>query len=237
MPIRVGALLALLLTSSAAFAQECPLPADANPKLGEIDAASRLTFIRESMNHDATNAELWRWSWVSIYALGAVGQLALSPLFPEKSRVDMYVGAGESAIAMLPQLVLPLTVGSHGPKFDAKAAAAKPGDLCSLIAEGEGLMVSDAANEAAGAGWLMQVVNVVYNFAFSAIIGFGFKHPMPAIISGVGGLIIGEAMIFTQPTHLNEAWKQYKWGTFKQEKPTVRFGPAPGSLVAVSGTF
>lgn len=237
MPIRIGALLALLLVSTAATAQECPLPADANPKLAEVDAASRLTFIRDSLNHDAKNANLWRWSWVTIYAVGAVGQLSLSPLWPEESRVDLYVGAAASAIAMLPLLVLPLSVGADGPAFDAKVAEAKPADTCALIALGEGLMVRDAANEAAGVSWVMQVVNVAYNLATASILAFGFKRYLPAVISGVGGLIIGEAMIFTQPTHLNESVKQYKWGTFKENKPTLHFGPAAGNYFALSGTF
>ena len=238
MTSRIGALLALFLVSSAAMAQECPLPADANPKLGEISASARLSFLRESLNHDAQNANFWRWSWVTIYAVGTAGQLALSPLWSPESLPDLYVGAGASALAMLPLLVFPLHIGADGPAFDARVAAAAPADTCRLIADGEILMAQDAANEAAGVGWIMQVVNVTYNLVVASILGFGFKRYVPAVITGVGGLIIGEAMIFTQPTHLNDALKQYKWGSFAQpSKPTLHFGPAAGSYLALSGTF
>jgi hypothetical protein len=233
------ALLLVLLASVPARAQDCPLPEGANPRLADVPASLRLAFLRESLNHDARNALIWKWAWTGAYAAGAVGQLAFSPLFAKSQRNDLYVGAVESGLALLPLVTFPLSVGWDGPTFDAQVAAATPADTCTLIREGEMLTIRDAANEAAGVGWLMQVVNVVYNFVFAAIVGWGFHYPWTiALANGVAGTAIGEGMILSQPTHLNVAWKSYLLGNVGQEqKPTVTFGPTPGSVLGVTGTF
>jgi hypothetical protein len=240
MTLRAGVLAALLLTSFLARAEECPLPEGASSRLSEVPATVRLKYLRDSLNHDARNALIWKWGWTAAYVIGAVGQagIALSPALPEQHN-SLYVGAVESAIAFLPLLAFPLEVGWDGPTFDAQVAAATAAETCTLVRQGEMLTARDAANELSGVGWLMQVVNVAYNFAFAAIIGWGFHYPWTlALANGVAGLAIGEGMILSQPTHLNDAWKAYQAGNIAPDpKPTVSFGPAAGSVLAMHGTF
>jgi hypothetical protein len=236
---RAWLVLALLATSLPARADDCPLPEGAAPRLAELPGNVRLAYLRESLNHDARNALIWKWGWTAAYAVGAVGQVALSPVFPSGDRNALYVGGIESAIAFLPLLAFPLQVGWDGPTFDAQVASATPAETCTLVRQGEMLAARDAANELSGVGWLMQIVNVAYNFVFAAIVGWGFHYPWTlALVNGVAGLAIGEGMILSQPTHLNDAWKAYQAGNIAPDtKPTVSFGPAPGSVLALHGTF
>jgi len=231
------AFVALVLTGTTALAQECPIPDGANPKLARVDDAARLDYLRDALMHDSRNATVWRWGWVTGFALATAAELGLSQAVEPNGRVDFYVGAGATALAMVPLLALPLKVEYDGPAFALKPVEA--GNTCALIKEGEQLAVMDSVNEAAGTGWLMQVINVIYNAVTASILGFGYHHWTSAIATGVGGLVAGEAMILTQPTHLSEAWRTYQTGQLKPEIPgvTLRFGFMPGGGIALNGTF
>jgi hypothetical protein len=254
MLIRAGALAALLLSGSAAMAQECPLPDGANSKLVGVDAATRLAYLRATLNQEGQEARNWKWRWVGGYSVIAVGQLAFgSFVSTTDQRPGLYIGGVASAIAMVPLLVLPLEVGVEAPLFDAKAkklASAGTTDLastCELIKEGEALMVRAAANEARGAGWITHVINIIYNGIVAVIIGApkwptGTSTPAThnwssAAISGGVGVLLGEGMALSQPNNLGDAWKTYKSGDVGSNAPKVSFGPAPGSYVALSGKF
>ena len=175
MILRVWALVALLLCSTAALAQECPLPPEAAAQLGQVDAASRLSFLRLSLSDDARLASRWRWGWVMGFGFVAVFNLGngLSNGPALETHPADYVGAVTSALSTLPLIVRPLHVIHDGSDFGSRAATPEAGDTCRLIKEGEGLLVKDAENEAAGRSWLIQLANIVINVGAGAIVGFG----------------------------------------------------------------
>jgi hypothetical protein len=238
MLIRASALAALLLSGTVAVAQECPVPQGADPKLAAVGAAARLAYLRSTLDQEEKSASTWRWSWVSAYSVLAVGQLAFAGAVSTRDQQPgLYVGGVASAIAMVPLLVLPLEVVRDAPEFDAKISGWGPEHTCELITEGEKTLMQDAHNEARGASWVMHIVNILYNTVVTVIIGAGYHNWTNGVISGGVGALIGEAMILSQPTALTGAWQRYQSGAITPDTPKLTFGPAPGSFMALSGTF
>jgi hypothetical protein len=235
--VRSGALAAVLLAGSVATAQECPIPAEANPRLQGTPSELRLQYLHDALLHDGLNAVRWRWYWTGSLVISASALLGTSQLLHESQRVDFYVAGAALAFEILPLQILPLKVGLDGPAFDAKVRAAAASETCALIQMGEKLLLRDAADEAVNEGWIAQVSNVAYNLIVAAILGFGFHQWVPAAVSGIGGLIINEANIFTQPARLPELWKLYQAGQLTTPAPPpVSVRPLPAG-VGVSGTF
>lgn len=242
MNLRVWALSALVMCSTAAFAQECPLPPEATPALAASDTATRLNFLRLSLNQDARLATRWRWGWV--LGFGFVGAFNLGNSFSggpalETQSAD-YVGLVTSGISIIPLVVKPLKVTHDGPAFDSRVAAAGPSDTCELVAQGEKLLELDAENEHGGVSWVIQTANVVVNLVAGAVIGFGYHSWSSAGITAGVGLVLGEAMIQTQPTGLIRDLNAYNHGELgpgSEAKPTaIGFSIHPAGT-GVAGTF
>jgi hypothetical protein len=220
---------ALMVCSRLALAQECPVPAGADPRLEQIDAALRVKFLQDSLNHDVGHALAWRWGWVGAYGAITVAQFALVPVVA--TRPERYVGGVQAALAILPPLVLPLHVTFDAPIYDAKVK--QGGASCALVDEGERILAEDAHNEAFGASWVFHLVNVVYNFIIFAVLEWGYHDLKGALLAAGPGLVLGEVQIFTQPVGLPDAWQRYKSAAIAPSSAlTVR---ATG--VGVSGTF
>jgi hypothetical protein len=206
----LAASLALLVAPWPASAG-CPLPVDAGAALADVPDAARLGFLRDALVRDGENAKLWTALWGGGYLLLTGAQVAAATDVPPDQSPDWWIGAGGSALGVAAMLALPLAVQAHGPLFDAWAGALSPGhDPCALIARGERWLELDAGDEAFGTSWLVQVGNVVVNAAIALAIGFGYGHWTSAGISGGVGVLIGEAMILTQPTALVDAWERYR---------------------------
>jgi len=238
MLIRAGVLAALLLSGSLAVAEECPLPEGANSKLAAIDSAQRLEYLRMALNTDAQAAQTWKWRWVGGYGVIAVGQLLTAPFTTTvDQRPGLYVGGIASVIGTLPLLLMPLHVGHDGPMFDAKVKAAG-GATCSLIKEGEALLIHDAENEVHSANWVQHVISIVYNGIVAVIIGAGYHNWLSGGLSGGVGALLGETKILSQPVELDNAWHTYQSGVLQPDgAPKLRFGAAAGNYMALSGTF
>jgi hypothetical protein len=235
MHIRIGALLALILSTQVASAQQCPVPAGADPKLVQVDSALRLKYLQDALDRDTGRAVAWRWGWVGAYGVIAVAQFGLSGLKPPESMphflTERYVGGVQAAIALIPPLVLPLHVGYDAPAFAAKVKAAAPGDTCNLIEEGEKLLREDAHNEAFGVSWVTHVVNIVYNAVFFVILEFGYHDLLGAALAGGLGAVLGEVQIFTQPASLPAALRDYQAAKLGPPvPPAVTLRVTPGGV-------
>jgi hypothetical protein len=208
LPTLVAALLAAAPRPTAAG---CPLPTDAAAELADVPDASRLAFLREALRGEVWNMKLWTGLWSGGYLLLTTGQVALANAAPGSERPDWWIGASGPTVGLISVLALPNGVMEHGLLFEAQTRALAPGgDPCTLIARGERWLELDAGDEAFGTGWLVHVGNVVVNAAMALAIGFGYGHWLTAAINAGVGLAIGEAMIWTQPTALIDAWERYR---------------------------
>ena len=93
-----------------------------------------------------------------------------------------------------------------------------------------------AAHEHSGVQWYIHAANVLFNVGLGLVLGFGYGRWTSGLINMGIGTAIGEATIFSSPTHLISGWKHYREG----EAPpavTFRLVPTAGPGVGVMLEF
>jgi hypothetical protein len=196
--MRALALTLALLVGAPARATECAPIAGGVPGLARIDANVRLTFVRERMRVAARRARIWTWTWGGLYSSLVVINLAQMPTADRSDLVDLGFGAGASMVGVLALSILPLKV--MGDQRWLERRLRRGDDVCAQLADAERLLVRGAASQAFGKGPLVHAGNVVFNVGVLLALGIGFGHWDSAAINGLGGILVGEVMAFTQPT-------------------------------------
>jgi hypothetical protein len=196
----------VLLVAVQAFAQ-APVPARLEPvdapvaEAPHVDApvanasavGLRLVAIRVAVAAEVPRVRLWRWSWTALYAALTVGQLVPIPWVDDGTKIDMVVGAASSAIGALLLIFFPLDVQADEARYAAFPATAAG------LADAERLLHHDAADEDFNRSWVFHAGNVLFNAAIGLVLGLGWKRWESAAISFGVGVVVGEAMILTQP--------------------------------------
>jgi hypothetical protein len=193
-PWRIAAALAalgvLLAAPVVARAQSC------------TDAGERLTFVRERIAADARSARIWAWSWGLGYTALAVGQagLALTRNDPGE-RAELFVGAGKSALGLVPLLFAPVPALRDAGIIDGYLAGTPAGDeRCTLLPEAELMLRRSADDEAFARSWLAHTLTVAVNAGGLLIVGVGYHRLGTGIVGALVGTAVGEVQIFTRPT-------------------------------------
>lgn len=235
--MRVLGVAALLFSFIAAA--ECPRPEGVKSgSVGGQDDAARLAFLVKKLQHDGH----WARTRIGLFGGGlsaaVIGQLALAATLPESDRPAMYWGAGASAVGVASVLFNPLEVVYGGDEFARKAANATPENTCELIAEGERMLFKGADQELAARAWYMHVLNVAFNVAFNVGVGMaiGFIHKLwtNAVVNGLVGIAIGEAMLFTVPLGLVHGRDAYRG---KASPVSFMLSPTAGPGLGLTMTF
>jgi hypothetical protein len=94
---------------------------------------------------------------------------------------------------------------------EALEAAGQNLDRCALLADAERRLVAAAAAQSTQRAWYMHGGNVVLNLGVTLLFG-AFHHWTTGILSGAGGAVIGEAIIFTEPVDQIDALASYRHG-------------------------
>ena len=211
--VHVAVFGALLATSAAHAAQQCPPGAGGGPALAAIDPEVRLRFIDERLAHTAHRAQVWTWGWGIGIGVATVGNLVPLLFVAPENRIDWYVGAGTTIIGVVPLLIAPLDVVDDARALRARLAARGPtDDVCALLAHAEQTLVRDAANQAAGQRWWLHVGNVLLNTGVGLFLGLGYQHWAAGAFNAIFGSAIGEAIILTQPTSSIDDLRTYQAG-------------------------
>lgn len=193
-----------------ALATRCPAPAGAQEGLSETEAEVRLKFIRDHLSRERSRLSVWTGAWGGTYGVLAMGQMVAASVVKESDRVDYFVGAGATLVGLASVVVTPPKALADQPALESRLAATT--DVCAALADAEKTLAADADGLAFGTSWVMHTASIVYNLAVGALLGFGFHHWQSGAINAVVGAALGEAMIFSQPTGLIDAWSQYKKG-------------------------
>jgi hypothetical protein len=260
-PVRTSSLaigLACVLTCSAGHAAEPPGPSGpgktgtqceaiegGSPALAEVDAETRLAFIRNVMRDQGKRADTWRWAWSGIGVALAAGQYALIPLYPPDKRVEQAFGGTASLYLPLSLAIFPLQIQHYSDIIERASADTEASHShmmpCLVLDRAEEMLIVAAKDEAQLTGALMQVATVVLSAGYAAIFAFGFKDLAGTLLNGIGALVLGEAQFFTTPKGAIRALESYRrgdLGSAPAAPPSVAWsvaplGAAPGiSLVA-----
>lgn len=226
-----GLVLLVMLTGAVSTAHaDCPAMAGADATtLTAHDDDARLAWIEARLGRTAHRAKVWRNAW-GIGIIGATAvDLALIPILGDTRdhRIDFGLGAATTLPGIVPLIFFqPRVLADHA---TLAAHAAKPGaDRCVLLAEAEKLLVLDAAAQRQQRAWYMHAGNVLLNTGVVFLFG-AFGHWTSGILNGVGGAIVGEAIIFTEPIDQIDDLDQYRNGDLGAPPPQHAWMVAPAT--------
>ena len=203
--------LLLLLFAGEARAGECASIAGGGAQLGRIDALVRLRFVRDRMRDAAHKMRIWAWTFAGLYSTLTVGNLALMAGTDRHGQIDDGIGAAASFVGVLTMAILPPAIIADDYWLERHLRRAPPGtDPCALLADAERLFLSDAKSAAFGKSAMIHAGNFVFNIGVGLLLGLGFGHWDQAMIQGLVGVAVGEAMIFTQPADLITDLRRYR---------------------------
>ncbi|EPX63076.1 hypothetical protein D187_006486 [Cystobacter fuscus DSM 2262] len=221
--MRLPLLLLVLVSGLARAEQTCATPTENH---------QRLAFIQTHLNEDARRARLWTGAWGAGYGVLTLGQLAAVPAVPSGEQVDLYVGALSSAGGLVALLAMPLDVVADSTTLDTLAREHPSEVDCDVLAEAERLLVRGAEGEALGRSWLMHGANVLYGLLSGLVLGLAFDRWVSGAVTAVTGILIGEAMILTQPFGAEETLRRYREGAWSASRSAP--SPAWNLQVAVA---
>jgi hypothetical protein len=209
------ALFALFAPSEARAQLHCRTPEGAAPALAATDGRARLDWIDQRLSHEAHRMSLWNYGWAIGIGASGVGSLIPVPFVAPENRVDYYTGAALAAVGVLPFLLAPPDVIHDGRELHAKLRDFPPStdaEVCATLEDAERRLVDDARNEHLLSGWWSHAANVAINTGAFLFLGLGYHHWLSATITGGSGVVIGEAVIFSQPTGTIDALARYQRG-------------------------
>jgi hypothetical protein len=224
---------------------QCAAIDGGSPELEAVDADERLAFVRSVMHDQGSRANLWRWSWTGIGLGIAAGEYALIPLMTTSTKRYEQVFIGTASLYIpLSLTVFPIRIHDYDEILERAVVDAEASQshtmTCLVLDHAEELLIQAAKDEASLTSTLMQVVGLVLDAGYAAIIGVAFRDGVGTIINGVGAVAIGETQMFTAPQGAVKALERYRRGDLSGKPATPRvswmvapLGAAPGlSLVA-----
>lgn len=213
-------LIGLLAPRIAAAETRCPIVAGAGTGVANVPAELRLAWIDAQLTHGAQKAKRWTWGWGIGIGGATIANLVPIAFVAKEDRIDWYTGAATTIVGIVPLLIAPLDVVADSRELRAKVDARPPPppgggdrpDVCPLLADAEARLIRDAKNQADGQRWWLHVGNVALNFGVGLFLGLGFHHWGAGALNAVGGSLIGEAIILTQPTASIDDLETYRRG-------------------------
>lgn len=239
MSLRPLSLVLILVAGAQASAHECPLPSGATAAgIAHRDSSQRLAFLSAVAAKEASHIGTWKLLAGGTFSVLVAGQLVIAPLVPPETRPDYYWGAAYSLLGAVSTLLPPPAVFDRGAAYSNEAAAATPEQRCGLIAEGERLLRAGAADESLTGRWFVHAANVAVNISLGLILGLGYGHWTTGTINTLVGITLSEAILFTKPSALVAAWRDYTEGGARGISWQPQLAPiAGGGLVGISGRF
>jgi hypothetical protein len=215
---------AVFLASQAgpAAAAACPAPTWAGPAtaLAAVNPDLRLAFVEDSLRQAARPARRWSWGWGLGLAVTGTVQLGVGipPLLDDRGqRAELIVGGAKSMLGIVPLVATPLTVMSDARPLESPPVPPPPAaDRCMLLAGAEERLARAAASEEFGKSWLRHVGTVALNLGAGLFLGLAYDRWLTAAVGAAVGIVVGEAIIYTQPTHSVDALARYRLLTDSQ---------------------
>ena len=212
--------------SATEVATKCPVPPQGSPVLGDIDAASRLAFIRGTLDDQARRSQTWKWAWiVSGASLAAENFGYAARTSSHTDRADSIVGGTGSLLIPLSILIRPPVVFADRTEVDRNVAESPDG--CAVLARAEELFARDAERQARATSVVAHATSIGSNVGVALLMGFGFEHWKGAAWAGVGGTLISEAFIFTRPRGMIGALERYRKGELSSPSVSQRWSVVP----------
>ena len=189
----------------------CALPAraDQKPRLSEEDMGRRLAFIEERLNEGRNSARYWQYGWSGFFTASAAfqGYKAIESNDGD-NQLNYAVGAVKSAAGLTLMLLRPLpAVKGAAPLQDMPADTSYQKEA--RLKAARDLLHTNARRARERKSWKRHLMGIAVNLVGSAVIA-SFGDAEDAVVSGLTGIAINQANIWSQPWRAIEDLADYE---------------------------
>lgn len=220
-PAAIAIVVAAIAFSKNSPATECPVPEGGSETLRSVDAERRLTHVEGALSRAGEQSAKWGGFWRAAFATAAAVQFSLSLRANDRDdRIDLVAGGIKASTGFVFALVFRLPAERHeGPWGDRPWE--EQGPLCARLASAEAALAKDAKFEKRGRSIGMHALGFGFNLAVGVVQYVMHKRLWSVGLTTLGGTIVGETRIFTQPTVATEAYDAYLAGTLPTPKVSI----------------
>jgi hypothetical protein len=181
--------------------------------LSDSQIKERLQIIRQMLDGEKPNADLWWYGWLIGYGAATVGQGVMGLTGKDKqTRQDMSLGAATTFLGAVGQIISPM-LPSNAPDRFAAISENTSEERIKKLPDAERLLKACALREKEGRSWKTHAIAGVVNLGGGLVVWLGFKR---SVWEGVGNFAvntaIAEAQIWTQPTRAVDDYEEYVRG-------------------------
>ncbi len=209
---------------------------EADLKSSEANLKERIDFIQTSFDKGQPRAKLWSYGWTALYGAATVAQ-TVQAISTRDDRVSNIVGASESLLGVVALIVDP---------FHARSSGSDLRQIPESTLEEQKLKLEKAENwlernykqEKLGRSWLTHVGVLVVGIIGAGIV-WHYEGRNNALVNGLGTVIGGELLIWTQPTRGIKDYGEYhaKYKDGYNGIPEKKYFIAPTSKGFVAGMY
>lgn len=208
---------------------DCPAPAGSDAGLTSHSDDARLAWIQARLARTSHRVQVWRYAWGAGIVGATAIDLAMIPILGDTRdhRIDFGLGAATTLPGIVPLVFWkPRVIDDHA-ALDARVASSA--DRCAVLGEAEKLLVADAAAERMQRAWYVHAGNVALNTGVVLLFG-AFHHWTSGVLNGVGGALVGELIIFTEPIDQVDDLAHYQRGELGGVAPQHAWSVVPTSM-------
>ncbi len=206
---------------------------EADLKNSESNISERINFIQASFDKGQPRAKLWSYGWTAIYGVAA-GAQTIQAISSRHDRVSNIVGASESLLGVAALIVDPFHARSSGSDL-REIPESTPEEQKAKLEKAESLLERNYKQEKLGRSWLSHVGVLVVGIIGAGIV-WHYEGRNNALINGIGAVVGGEILIWTQPTRGIKDYKEYhnKYKSVYDGIPEKKYfiAPSPNGIVA-----
>ncbi len=209
---------------------------EADLRSSESNIKERIDFIQAIFDKGQTRAKLWSYGWTAVYGVAAIAQTSQA-INSRHDRVSNIVGASESLLGVLALIVDPFHARSSGSDL-RKIPESTPEEQKIKLEKGENWLERNYKQEKLGRSWLTHVGVLVVGIIGAGIV-WHYEGRNNALINGLGTVVGGELLIWTQPTRGIKDYNEYR-AKYKDAYggiPEKKYFIAPTSNGLVAGVY
>jgi len=179
---------------------------EADFRSSESSIKERIDFIQASFDKGQPRAKLWSYTWSAVYG-AATGVQTYQAVNSRHDRVSNIVGASESLLGGAALIVDPFHARSSGSDLRQIPESTLEEQKVKLE-KAENLLERNYKEERFGRSWLSHAGVLVIGIIAAGIV-WHYEGRKNALINGLGALVGGELLIWTQPTRGIRDYDEY----------------------------
>lgn len=209
---------------------------EADLDTSEPNIKERIDFIQASFDKGQPPAKLWSYGWTAVYGIATIAE-TVQAISSRHDRVSSIVEASESLLGVAALIIDPFHARSSGNDL-RQIPENTPEEQKAKLEKAENWLERNYNQEKLGRSWLTHLGAVAVSIIGAGIVWHneGRKN---ALINGLGCLIGGELLIWTQPTRgikdRDEYRKKYK--DIYNGIPQKGYFIAPSSNGVIAGMY